>query len=157
MRRRLMLLPVLMLVVGAMTPAVAVGYSSNGYTGTTLASKCKVYPINGATAYSLTFKMRIDANGSTPADELRISSILQRKTGGASNYTTITYFPDVSKTFAADGTTHSLTLKRQHGFTINAGDPSTKYRMIFLLGAFDNSQASPDQWYYQKKSIACGS
>jgi hypothetical protein len=156
MRRRLLLLVSMMTVgAGIVAPAPALGYSSNGYTATTLASKCKVFPINGAVVYVLTFKMKISANGTTPADELRISSILQHKTG--STYTTTTYYPDVSKTFAADGTTHSLTLKREYSFTVHAGDPPTKYRMIYLLGGFDNTKSPPDDWYYQKKSIACGS
>ena len=103
----------------------------SGYSAATLQDTCTGYGLNGAVAIDITLKAKITSDGTTPATQLRIASRLQRRASGA--WVVAKRYPLKELSFAADGTSHSLLLKRSYGFLVPPGGGT--HRFVFRLRA----------------------
>ncbi len=110
----------------------------SGYSTSTLRDTCTGYGLNGAVAIGITLKATITSDGATPATQLQIASSFQRRANG--HWAVAKRYPLKQDWFAADGTSHTLQLKRSDGFLFPP-DGGT-HRFVFRLRALQGSTVS---------------
>ena len=90
-----------------------------GYSTATLKDACTAVGLDGAVAFGITLKATITSDGATPATQLQIASSFQRRSNG--EWVVVKRYPLKQARFAADGTSHTLQLKRSDGFLVPGG------------------------------------